>query len=373
MKVPLFDIAAQNQVFGERLLASVRRVVESGRFILGREVARFEREAARFLGASYAVGCSSGSDALVLALQALGVGPGDEVVTTPFSFFASVESILRVGARPRFVDIHNDTFALDPNGLEAALTPRTRAILGVHLYGCPGAVEAWRAAADAAGLPLIEDAAQAFGARSAKRALGTFGQVGCFSFQPTKPLGAWGDAGLVVTDDAELAARLARLRTHGASSKHLHEEAGGNYRLDAVQAAVLAEKLDSLPNFLTARKERAEAYDAAFVGLAALSTPPRPAGADQSYALYTVRVTDGRRDALARFLAEHGIETAVHYPLPLHRQPALLALGLGLDWTALPNAERAAEQVLSLPLYPELSFDQLDHVARTVRQFFEAP
>jgi dTDP-4-amino-4,6-dideoxygalactose transaminase len=372
MRIPMLDLTLQTASLRERVLSRIARVADSGQFILGEQVADFERRVAQSLGVRHAVGCSSGSDALVLALQALDVRNGDEVITTPFSFFATVESILRVGARPRFVDIDPVTFALDPGGVAAAVNARSRALLGVHLYGRPAPAELWRQAADERGLSLIEDAAQAFGATRSGRAAGSFGTLGCFSFQPTKPLGAWGDAGMVVTDDQTLAERCKRLRSHGAVEKHRHQEIGGNYRLDALQAAVLCEKLDELPPWLAARNARARAYDEGLSELTQLKLPQRDAAEAASFALYTVRVTDGRRDALALFLRERGVETAIHYPIPLHRQPALLALGFGLERGALPHAERAAGEVLSLPMYPELGFDQLAYVVDRVREFFAA-
>jgi dTDP-4-amino-4,6-dideoxygalactose transaminase len=372
MRVPMLDLTVQTASLRERILSRIARLADSGQFILGEQVAELERRVAESLGARHALGCSSGSDALVLALQALGVSDGDEIITTPFSFFATVESILRVGARPRFVDIDPNTFALDPRRIAAAVSPRSRALLGVHLYGHPAPAKLWRQAADERGLALIEDAAQAFGATSWGRAAGTFGTLGCFSFQPTKPLGAWGDAGMVVTDDQALAERCRRLRSHGAVEKHRHQEIGGNYRLDALQAAVLCEKLAELPPWLAARNARARAYDEGLSALEHLKLPLRDVAAAASFALYTVRVTDGRRDALALFLRERGVETAIHYPIPLHRQPALLELGFGLERGALPHAELAADEVLSLPMYPELGFDQLGYVVDRVREFFGA-
>ena len=368
----MLDLTAQSVALRERVLSRIASVADSGRFILGSQVEEFERRAAETLGAGHAIGCSSGSDALVLSLLALGVGPGDEVITTPFSFFATVESILRVGARPRFVDIEPDTFSLDVDAVAAAVNAQTRAILGVHLYGHPARADLWRVVAERHGLALIEDAAQAFAARREGRAVGTFGRFGCFSFQPSKPLGAWGDAGLVVTDEPALAGRAARLRSHGASEKHRHAEVGGNYRLDAVQAAVLCEKLEELPAWLQARGARVRAYDEALRGLPRLKTPTVDGSVSPSHALYTLRVSGGVRDPLAAFLRERGVETAVHYPVPLHRQRALLERGLGLELGALPHAERAADEVLSLPLYPELGFDQLGYVVEQVREYLRS-
>lgn len=346
--------------------AAVEAVARSQNFILGKVVEQFECAAAEYLGVAHAVGTSSGSDALVCALLALGVGPGDEVITTPFSFFATVESILRVGANPRFVDIRRPHFDLDPEGVEDALSEHTRAILAVHLYGHPAAVDRLKQVSEAHGIPLIEDAAQAFGAGWKGKRLGTFGALGCFSFHPAKPLGAWGDAGLVVTDDSALAERCRRLRVHGASRKHLHEFIGGNYRLDALQAAVLFAKLASLEGWRAARAAHASAYTSALSSVSGITTPGEADGATPSWALYTLRVAEGQRDALAFQLRERRIETVVHYPVPLHRQPALAGL---VRFNELLEAESAASEVLSLPLYPELPVQMRARVIDAVREF----
>ena len=362
----MLDLRAQHARIAERVARAMERVVTTQRFLLGPEVEAFEAAAAEYLGARHAVGVSSGSDALVCALLALGVGPGDAVITAPFSFFASVESIVRVGARPVFVDIDPESFALDVEGVRAALGPRTRAVLVVHLYGRPARVDEIVALAAERGVPVIEDAAQAFGARLHGRAVGTFGALGCYSFQPTKPLGAFGDAGMVVTNDTELAERCRRARVHGATAKHHHASIGGNYRMDALQGAVLREKLPLLPEWLARRRAHARAYSEALAGVENLVLPGERPEAEPNGALYTVRVTSGRRDAVVRALAERGVESAVHYPLPLHRQRALLELGPGEPEGAHPVAERASREVLSLPLYPELSEAARAHVVRSL-------
>jgi dTDP-4-amino-4,6-dideoxygalactose transaminase len=355
----------------EDLDRALESVLASQHFILGPAVESFECASAEYLGAKYAIAVSSGSDALVCALLALGIGPGDEVITTPFSFFASVESILRIGAKPRFVDILPNDFGIDPSAVEAALSPKTRAILAVHLYGSPANVDRLEQIAAAAKVPLIEDAAQAFGARFRGRAAGTFGALGCFSFHPSKPLGAWGDAGLVVTNDASLAERCRLLRSHGAVAKHRHELVGGNYRMDTLHAAVLERKLGRLERWLGARRELAKRYDAAIREISGISQPRVPPHVSSSFALYTVRIPDERRDALQSCLADQEIQTAVHYPLPIHLQPALRSRGLGLNPGSLPTAECAAREVLSLPLYPELSTEQFEYVVNAIRSFFE--
>lgn len=370
MKVPLLDLAAQHEPFGERLLSAIRRVQNSQRFVLGPEVERFEAGAAAHLGVGGAVGVSSGSDALVTALLALGIGAGDEVVTTPFSFFATIESILRVGAVPRFADLSPGRFDLDPENAGAAIGPRTRAILVVHLFGRPALLGPLLELSARHRIALVEDAAQAFGAKLSGRALGSFGALGCFSFQPTKPLGAFGDAGLVVARDPDHLSRVRLLRSHGAVEKHRHLLIGGNHRMDAVQAAVLSEKLGALSGWLERRREHARAYTEALSGVDGLRVPGWEPEEEPSFASYTVRVSAGRRGELRGFLAECGIESAVHYPLCLHRQPALVELGLGLKEGALPEAERAASEVLSLPIYPELHQVARAHVIDSVRAFF---
>lgn len=367
MRVPMLDLKAQHARVGERIAAVVAEVVQSQSFILGPVVQRFEDAAAEYLGAKHAIGVSSGSDALVVALLALGVGPGQEVITTPFSFFATVEGILRVGAVPRLVDIDEADYALNPDKLAAAISGQTAAILVAHLFGRPARIrEITQIAADR-GVPLVEDAAQAFGASFAGKRLGTFGTLGCFSFHPSKPLGAWGDAGLVVSDDPALAERCRSIRAHGATGKHQHARLGGNYRLDALQAAVLLEKLKVLDSWLNARRTHSEAYDCELRDVPKITIAESRPDDEPSAALYTIRLRDGHRDALKIFLADKGIETAIHYPLPFHLQPALLGR---VKHDLLPEAERATREVLSLPLYPELSATMRDFVIRSIKEYF---
>jgi dTDP-4-amino-4,6-dideoxygalactose transaminase len=368
VRIPILDVVAQNKALSAEITAAMARVVESGRFVLGPEVERFEANVCSWLGVRHAIAVSSGSDALVSALHALGVGAGDEVITTPFSFFATVESILRVGAVPRFVDVCDDTLELDPEQVASAVGPRTRAILGVELYGEPGRIERLTEVAARHGLPLVEDAAQAFGARFRGRAVGSFGAFGCFSFQPTKPLGAFGDAGMVVTSDDRLAELCRQIRSHGATSKHRHAVVGGNYRMDALQAAILNVKLTRLSGYLELRTRHREAYDRELRDLSGLVAPSRVDGSTPSHSVYTVRVRDGRRDELAKGLAAAGIDTAVHYPVPLHRQPVLLDRAIGLPAGSLPVVESAAKEVLALPLFPELTAEDRQRVSGEVRR-----
>jgi dTDP-4-amino-4,6-dideoxygalactose transaminase len=360
------DLAAQHRPLEDELARAVRETLATGQLILGPEVERFERAVAATLGGRHAVGVSSGTDALLVALLALGVGPNDEVVTTPFSFFATVESIVRVGARPVFADIEPGTLNLDPVSTEAVIGDRTRAVVPVHLFGTPARLDALTQIAARRGLSVVEDAAQAFGSRYRGRSAGTWGACGCFSFFPAKLLGAAGDAGLVITDDDALAERCLRLRQHGAVRRGEHVDIGGNFRMDAVQAAVLSVKLAHVERWTQRRRAIAAAYDAAFRQLAGLRQIERGDGWNGS--IYTVRVLEGRRDALRGHLADRGIETAVYYERPLHLQPALGFLGLGPG--SLPESERAAVEVLSLPLYAELSDAARDHVAESVCTFF---
>ena len=341
-------------------------MLESQRFILGEEGRCFEEEAARFLGVRHAVGVASGTDALVLALSALGIGPGDEVITTPFSFFATASAIVRVGAKPVFCDIEKDSLNLDPDKIKPGITRRTRAILPVHLFGRPCCMDAIGALARGHGLAVIEDAAQSFGASFRGKQTGSLGDAGCFSFYPTKNLGGAGDGGMVSTDSAKIAARIRLLRDHGSRQKYRHEAVGWNSRLDEVQAAFLRVKLRELRRWNAERRRYADAYNEAFKSLP-MELPVDTRGAASIHHLYTVRTA--RRDALARHLARHGIGSAVYYPVPLHRQPCFRRLGLARGGLAI--SERASKRVLSLPMYAGLSAARRNAVIRAVRSFFQ--
>lgn len=366
MRVPVFDPAPAEAPIAGELAQAVSRVARSGRFILGPEVEAFEEAVARFIGVKFAVGVSSGTDALTVALLALGLEPGDEVITTPLSFFATAEVIVRLGAVPRFTDINPTTFNMEVSGIDALIGPRTKAILPVHLYGQPADLRALGELAARRGVPVVEDAAQAFGAALCGRRAGAWGTLACFSFFPTKPLGGWGDGGMVVTSDAALAERCRRLRAHGSIGKHEHALLGGNFRLDALQAAVLGVKLRYVDEWREARREIAEEYTAALgasLEAAAVTTPAVADGASHAWALYTLR--SARRDALVRALAAAEIATAVHYPKPLYAQPALAHLGVPAG--ACPEAERAAREVVSLPMYPGLDRAARERVVGAVR------
>jgi dTDP-4-amino-4,6-dideoxygalactose transaminase len=373
--VPLLDLTLQYREIAGEAEAAMRRVVEEQRFILGPVVDCFEGEMAAYLEVKHAVGCASGTDALLLALRALGVGPGDEVVTSPFTFFATAGAIHNVGARPVFADVEPDTFNLGPAAAEAAVTERTRAVIPVHLFGQMAEMEPFREMADRRGVALIEDAAQAVGARQRTSGgewitTGTLGDACAFSFFPTKNLGAFGDAGMVVTQDDATAERLRKLRVHGGRQMYHHEEVGYNSRLDALQAAVLSVKLPHLAGWSAARRENARYYDEALAGVEGVVTPAVRPGNESIFNQYTLRILDGRRGALAEFLRERGVGSAVYYPVPLHLQECFAYLGYREG--DFPEAERATGEVLSLPVYPELAEAQREHVAASLREFFGA-
>lgn len=350
-------------------MRALMQVVDAQTFILGEPVERLESAVARLSHTRFAVGCASGTDALLLALRALNIGSGDEVITTPFTFFATAGTIHNVGAKPVFVDIDPVTFNIDPAIIGAALTSRTRAVMPVDLFGQMAALE--RIAGAAPGLPLIEDAAQSIGARRSIdgewRMAGEAATIGSFSFFPSKNLGGYGDGGMMVTQDEGLYRRLLRLRTHGGVKTYFHEEVGYNSRLDALQAAVLEAKLPHLPAWSARRREHAAYYSAALADLAPQVRAPVIAVENESiFNQYTVRVE--RRDALQAALKERGIGSAIYYPLPLHLQPCFKYLGYRSG--AFPESERAAGEVLSLPVYPELTRDQQDEVIRAIRRFY---
>lgn len=375
MRVPLLDLTRQYRAIAEPVMAALRSVIEEQRFILGPAVERFEAEVCRYLGVAHAVGCASGTDALLLSLRALDVRPGDEVVTSPFTFFATAGAIHNVGARPVFADIDPETFNLDPAAAEAAIGERTRALIPVHLFGQMAEMEAFRVLGERHGVPVIEDAAQAIGARQRTATgewitTGTLGDACGFSFFPSKNLGAFGDAGMVVTNRAEVAERLFKLRVHGGRQMYHHEEVGYNSRLDALQAAVLSAKLPHLRAWSEARRAHARFYDDALGGIDGITTPVVRPHNESIFNQYTLRVHGGRRDELQRFLAERGIGSAVYYPVPLHLQECFAYLGYRAG--DFPEAERAAAEVLSLPVYPELEPAQLEHVAESVRAWADA-
>ncbi|MEO7035390.1 MAG: DegT/DnrJ/EryC1/StrS family aminotransferase [Polyangiaceae bacterium] len=366
--VPFFDSTAQTSELLDEIRPAMDRVIQSQRFILGEEVAAFEREIAAYLGVAHAVGVSSCTDALSISLAALGIGPGDEVITTPYTFFATTGAILRVGATPVFADIDPVTFNLDAERAAAVVSARTRAILPVHLFGQAADMKALRGLAKRAALPLVEDAAQALGATFAGERLGNLGDLGCFSFFPTKNLGAFGDGGLVTSNDDRLAELSRSLRGHGFGAKHHSLRLGGNYRLDALQAAVLRVKLPYLDGFNARRRKNAQHYLDNVTEHAELLRLPREApGRRHVYHQFVVR--SAQREALATHLAERGIRTEHYYPVPIHLQQACAHLGYGPG--DFPEAEAAARESLALPIFPELEDWMLNAVVAGLNSFRE--
>lgn len=366
--IPLLDLQAQNEPLMEQIREAFERVATSNRFILGPEVRAFEEEIAKYIGVAHAVGVSSGTDALLVSLMALDIGRDDEVVTTPYSFFATAGAIARLGAIPVFVDIDPLTFNIDLKKAEAAITPRTKAIMPVHLFGQTADLEHLRRINTHHGIPIVEDAAQAIGAGRNGLAAGTVGSFGCFSFFPSKNLGAFGDAGLVSTNDAGLAERVRVLRAHGASPKYFHSSIGGNFRLDALQAAILRVKLPHLDRWTQARRRNAERYDHLFrqanLPEALLKTPT--AVTDRHiYNQYVIR--SERRDALQDFLCARNIACEVYYPKPLHLQDCFAYLGYAEE--SFPEAERAASEALALPIFAELGESRIDRIAELIVDF----
>jgi dTDP-4-amino-4,6-dideoxygalactose transaminase len=368
MPVPLLDLRAQHATIKDEVVRAMMRVVDDQLFILGQPVEQLEQAVAELSRTKYAIGCANGTDAILLALRALDIGRGDEVITTPFTFFATAGTVHNVGATPVFVDIEPRTFNISPDAIAAAIGPRTKAVIPVDLFGQMAALEKVEVAAGA--LPIIEDAAQSIGAQ---RTIG--GQtvtaceratIGTLSFFPSKNLGAYGDAGMMLTQDERLATRLKRLRVHGGAKTYYHDEVGFNSRLDALQAAVLKAKLPHLEAWSAKRRANAAYYDAALADLADVQTPYVEPCNVSIFNQYTLRVA--RRDDLQSFLKERGIGTSIYYPLPLHLQPCFAYLGYKAG--SCPEAERAAGEVLSLPIYPELTQSQLDEVAAAVRAFY---
>jgi dTDP-4-amino-4,6-dideoxygalactose transaminase len=367
-RVPQLDLRAQFAALMDEICSAIDDVLASQQFILGQQGAALEEEIARLCGAAHAVGLASGTDALIFALRACGVGAGDEVLLPPFTFVATGSAVSALGARPVFVDINPETFNLNPNGLEQRITPKSRAIIAVHLYGLPADMDPILALARAHKLPVIEDAAQAIGAKYKGRPVGSLGYAGCLSFYPTKNLGAYGDAGMLVTNSAEIAERLRPLRNHGQTGKYVSSEPGLNSRLDEMQAAVLRVKLRHLSEWQKARQQHAAEYNKLLAGIPGVTPPRVPEGCEHVYHQYTIRVP--RRDAVQKFLAERQIGSAVYYPVPLHLQP--LYASLSHKPGDFPHAERAAQEVVSLPMYPELRAEQIQRVATALAEAVKA-
>ncbi len=362
--IPPFDLSEQFKVIGSEINQAVLEVLASGRYIGGAAIEQFETQFAQYIGSEIAIACNSGTDALFLALRALNIGAGDEVITTPFTFIATAETISAVGATPVFIDIDPKTFNLDLDQIESAITEKTKAIIPVHLFGQPVDMTRLMTIANTHNLYVIEDCAQATGAEWAGKRVGSIGQIGCFSFYPTKNLGACGDGGAITTNDPNIAAKLKMLRDHGRYSGYYHEELGVNSRLDAVQAVILQIKLRYLDRWNQQRQEIADRYHSLLAPVPGIVTPEALEGGRSVWNQYTIRV-EQNRDQLKSDLFAKGVNSMIYYPLPLHLQPVYKLLGYQLG--QLPESDRAADQVLSLPMFPELSHEQQNQVVYSLK------
>ena len=372
MNVPLLDLKEQNQKLRPEIEAAIGRVLDSNGFILGDEVAELEKELAEYCGTKYAIGCASGSDAILLAMMALDVKAGDEVITTPYSFFATVSAITRLGAIPVFVDIDPETYNLNVDLVESKITAKTKAIQPVHLYGQCADMRALREVAAKHRIPIVEDAAQAIGAEEDGVRAGAMSEIGCFSFYPSKNLGGMGDGGFMTTSDDGLASRLRALRVHGSEERYYHKWVGLNSRLDGFQGAVLRVKLPYLDGWSDKRKQNADHYRRLFgeTGLAErIGLPFERQNGRHIYNQFVIRVPD-RRDQLKEYLSAQGVGTDIYYPVPLHEQECFRYLGY--ENGDFPESERAARETLALPIFPELTEDQIEYVAGVIEEFFSA-
>ncbi len=362
----MFDLTRQWAKVGKDVMAAISEFLPKQQLVLGEAVATFEAALAERLGIKHVVSVSNGTDALLIALTALDIGPGDEVVVPAFTFFSTASVVARLGARPVFADIKSETFNLNPDALRRALSPRTKAVIVVHLFGQPAELDDILAIADSKKIPVIEDCAQAQGARWHEKEVGTFGKCGCFSFYPTKNLGALGEGGAICTEDESFAKRLRRIRAQGSEVRYVHEELGGNFRLSSIQCAALSAKLPHLDSWLELRRRNAQFYNENLEGVGDIILPSVVNNAMHSWNQYSIRTI--RRDSLREFLKENGVGTDVYYPRPVCLQPAFEELGyLPGDF---PSADRVSHEVLSLPIFPELELAELEYVAGMIRDFF---
>jgi dTDP-4-amino-4,6-dideoxygalactose transaminase len=361
----MVDLKEQYKSLRTEIEKGIRVVLNSTHFILGPVGRELEEEIAAYCGTRHAIGVASGTDALHLAVRALDIGPGDEVITTPFTFIATAEAIIYVGATPVFVDINPGTFNMNPDLLESAITDNTRAVIPVHMFGQPVDMEPIVELCENRGIRIVEDCAQAFGALLRNRVVGSIGDTGCFSFFPSKNLGCYGDGGMITTDSDQLAQRILALRNHGSSQRYIHSEVGYNSRLDEIQAVVLRAKLKHIEKYNSLRRENASLYDARFLG-SAVVTPVVMGNCTPVYHQYTIMVNN--REAVQNALNDNGIASAVYYPIPLHRQEAFASLCAGVN---MPETQMVAEKVLSLPMYPELKPAQIDRICDVVLQIAE--
>ncbi|QYO62206.1 DegT/DnrJ/EryC1/StrS family aminotransferase [Leptolyngbya sp. 7M] len=371
MNIPLLDLKQQNESLRPEIEAALGRVLDTNSFILGGEVAELERELADYCGVKHAIGCASGSDALLLAMMVFDIGSGDEVITTPYSFFATVSAITRLGATPVFVDIDPETYNIDVDQIEAKITDRTKAIQPVHLYGQCADMAALNAITEKYGIPVIEDAAQAIGAEENGRRAGAMSAVGCFSFYPSKNLGGMGDGGFMTTNDDDIADKLRALRVHGSRERYYHKWVGLNSRLDGFQGAVLRVKLPHLDSWSDKRKANADLYRELFAKTALseqIVLPSERTGCRHIYNQFVVRIPEVR-DSVRAFLTERGVGTDIYYPVPLHLQECFLYLGYAPG--DLPESEIAAAETLALPIYPELCHEEIEYVVTSISEYFE--
>ncbi len=357
---PFIDLKAQYKNIKDEVLRCINEVLESSHYILGENVKKFEEEVQNYLGVKEAIGVASGTDALHLALRALGIGNGDEVITTPFTFFATVEAIIYVGAKPVFVDIDEKTYNINPEKIEEKITPRTKAIIPVHIFGCPADMEKINEIAKQYGLKVIEDAAQAFGATVKGKKVGSLGDVGCFSFYPSKNLGCFGDGGMVVTNNSEVAEKIRILRNHGSPGRYVHETVGLNSRLDEIQAGILRIKLKYIDEYNELRRKKAELYSKYLSDV--VITPYEPEDYYHVYHLYSIRSSE--REKIKETLNSHGIPAVVYYPIPMHLQKALNFLGYKEG--DFPVAERVSKEILSIPIYPELGDEEVFEISQII-------
>jgi len=365
MQVPVFDLKRQYQQYKDRVLKAAQQVFDDQAFILGRHVEQLEQRVAAYCGARHGVGVSSGTDALICSLLAAGVGHGDEVILPAFTFIATASAVVRAGAKPVFVDIEPDTYNIDPGKIERRITRLTKAIIVVHLYGLPADMDAIMKLARAYDLTVIEDAAQAIGARYNGQAVCSIGDFGCLSFYPTKNLGGFGDGGMVLTNDADKAETLRMLRNHGQSQRYYSAICGGNFRLDALQAAILNVKLDYVDGWTNQRRRIAARYDELLGGCAGLRLPVRKKGFDSVFNQYCIALRE--RDALVDALRHKGVGSTIYYPIPLHLQKCFECLSYKLG--DFPAAEKASQEILALPIWPELSDEEVEYVAEAVKEF----
>jgi len=361
VRIPMLDLTPEISSLWDEYQVAIRKVLQSTHFIMGPVASEFEQDVCRYLGVNHAIACNSGTDALVMSLKACGIGPGDEVITTPFTFFATAEAVSILGATPVFADVDIRTYNIDPAKVAGLISSRTKAIIAVHLFGQPADLDSLEQLADRHGLWLIEDAAQAFGARFKGARVGTVGTAGCFSFFPSKNLGAFGDGGMVVTNDDEIAEKCRMLRVHGSRKKYMNETVGYNSRLDEIQAAILRVKLPHVDEWNLGRRRVAQVYNEYLAGHGQVVLPAESPDTLHVYHQYTVRILGGRRDAVKQALSRLGIDTMVYYPVPLHRLPVYSHMAV-----ELPVADQLSKEVLSLPIWPTMPRETIETVANAL-------